>query len=455
MVVILEAREEFPVLVIDGQRPFLDLMREVLAELPLRLLTASYPEGGLQLVKQERPQLVLLDIDLHETPGMEVLRDIVAIDPRTEVILTSADFSPAEAVQAIRAGAADCLSKPIDIGALRERVEQRIHEAERNRQTSKLDAELLSSFKFHGLIGRSPSMLDLFNLAMRTAPHYRSALISGASGTGKELLARALHDLSPARNHAFVVCNCAGIPESLAESELFGYVKGAFTGADQDRIGLFEQADGGTVFLDEIGEMPISMQAKLLRVLQTHEVQPVGSHKPRKLNIRVIAATNRDLRAHVHEKLFREDLFYRLSPVHLQVPALAERKQDLPLLQRHFLEKYAKEYGKKLAGISRRAQTLLSRHHWPGNVRELENMISGAVMKCDGPALDIQDFPAELQRQEGNPPSSGLSLKVMQQEHAARVLKLVDGNKAKAAQILGISRSTLYNILAGKSEQLG
>ena len=262
------------------------------------------------------------------------------------------------------------------------------------------------------------------------------------------MVARALHEMSPVANGPFVVCNCAGVPESLAESEWFGYVKGAFTGADQDKLGLFEHANGGTIFLDEIGETPLSLQAKLLRVLQSHEIQRVGSPLARKLDIRIVAATNRDLKLEIREKGFREDLYYRLSIVDIKLPALAERKEDLPLLQRHFVEKFAAEYGKNISGISRRAQNMLSRHYWPGNIRELENVIGNACMMSDGPMIDTCHLPSELLRQDASDSdSSMLSLEEMERSHVRRVLETVGGNKLRAAEILGISRSTLYNLL--------
>jgi two-component system response regulator PilR (NtrC family)/two-component system response regulator HydG len=254
--------------------------------------------------------------------------------------------------------------------------------------------------------------------------------------------------MSPVASNAFVVCNCAGVPESLAESEWFGYVKGAFTGANQDKMGLFEHANGGTIFLDEIGEMPLNLQAKLLRVLQSHEIQRVGSPVPRKLDVRVIAATNRDLKQEVREKRFREDLFYRLSVVDMKLPSLAERKEDLPLLQRHFVEKFATDYKKNIGGISRRAQNLLSRYHWPGNIRELENVIGNACMMSDGPMIDIPHLPPELSQSDTAEDSPFISLAEVERRHVRRVMEMVGGNKLRAAEILGISRSTLYNLLA-------
>jgi transcriptional regulator with PAS, ATPase and Fis domain len=248
-----------------------------------------------------------------------------------------------------------------------------------------------------------------------------------------------------------VVCNCAGVPETLAESEWFGYVRGSFTGANRDRSGLFEHANDGVVFLDEIGEMSLPLQAKLLRVLQSHEIQKVGCAIAHKLNLRVIAATNRDLRQEVLEGRFREDLFYRLSAVTLSLPPLSERREDLPLLQQYFVEKFASEYGKNIRGISRRAQNVLSAYHWPGNIRELENVIANACMMADGPVIDIAHLPAEmrLSRESGSGISFPLSLSLaeIQRQHAHRVLDAVGGNKLRAAEILGISRSTLYSLL--------
>jgi two-component system response regulator HydG len=304
------------------------------------------------------------------------------------------------------------------------------------------------------MVGRSPRLLELFNKIVRVAPHFGTVLISGASGTGKELVAEALHSLSPARDERFVICNCAALPESLAESQLFGFQRGAFTGALADSVGFFEQANNGTIFLDEIGEMPLNMQAKLLRVLQTHEIQRLGSSDNKRLNIRVVAASNRDLHSEVVQRRFREDLYYRLSAVHLQLPSLTERMEDLPLLQRHFVQKFAEKYGKPIAGITRRAQDLLAQHRWPGNIRELENVIASACLMCEGTVLDVPDFPASFQiKQPTREDSALVPLKDAQKKYALQVLQAVNGNKARAAEILKISRSTLYSILADQDVQ--
>lgn len=430
----------------------LDLLQEALSDMQVRVLTCRDPEEGLNTIKQHRPYMVLLDLNMPKMHGMEVLEQVVNFDPAIEVVLLTGDYSTSSAVQAIQKGAADYLTKPISIAALETRVTRSLEEIQAKRETFQLDGELVSSFKFQGMVGRSPWMLDLFSKMRRIAPHFRTVLVTGPSGTGKELVARALHQMSPVASNAFIVCNCAGVPESLAESEWFGYVKGAFTGASQDKMGLFEHANGGSIFLDEIGEMPLNIQAKLLRVLQSHEIQRLGSPVPRKLDVRVIAATNRDLKEEVREKRFREDLFYRLSVVEMRLPTLAERKEDLPLLQRHFVEKFATEYNKNVGGISRRAQNLLSRYHWPGNIRELENVIGNACMMTDGPMIDICHLPSELSHPESATGDSPfLSLADVERNHVRRVMEMVGGNKLRAAEILGISRSTLYNLLGSEA----
>ncbi|MGH9643758.1 MAG: sigma-54 interaction domain-containing protein, partial [Terriglobales bacterium] len=299
------------------------------------------------------------------------------------------------------------------------------------------------------IIGRSPLMLEVFAGIRRIAPHFRNVLILGATGTGKELVAHALHRLSPAASRQFAVCNCSALVDTLLESELFGYVRGAFTGATQDKIGLFEYANSGTVFLDEIGDLPLSAQAKLLRVLQNQEVQRVGSPAVRKIDVRVIAATHRDLHALVEEGKFREDLYYRLSMVELRLPGLSDRKEDLPLLLRHFIEKFAAAYNKPLRGIARRAEAVLARHPWPGNVRELENALGSACMMATGSFVDVSDLPEYLRAGTASVQKEGLlSLEEVQRRHVLHVLEQVEDNKARAAEILGISRSTLYNFLA-------
>ena len=442
------------VIVVDDEQGTLDLLTDVFTGMGLRVMTSTDPELGLNLIKQNRPQIVFLDLNMPKLGGMQLLEMVVNFDPAIEVFLFTGDYSTSSAVEAIQKGAADYLTKPIAIADLRSRVGKLIDEIKQKRETFQLDGELVSSFKFQGMVARSPRMLETFSTLQRIAPHFRTVLVSGPSGTGKELVARALHEMSPVANGPFVVCNCAGVPETLAESEWFGYVKGAFTGANQDKLGLFEHANGGTIFLDEIGETPLNLQAKLLRVLQSHEIQRVGSPLTRKLDVRIVAATNRDLKLEVREKRFREDLYYRLSVVDIKLPALAERREDLPLLQRHFVEKFAKEYGKNISGISRRAQNVLSRHYWPGNIRELENVIGKACMMSDGPMIDIAHLPAELLRQQASDSESPmLSLEAVERSHVQRVLEMVGGNKLRAAEILGISRSTLYNLLGEVADE--
>jgi transcriptional regulator with PAS, ATPase and Fis domain len=304
------------------------------------------------------------------------------------------------------------------------------------------------------MVGGSPLMIEVYSRIRRIGPHYRIALVTGATGTGKELAARSLHQSSPASGRPFLVCNCAAIVETLFESELFGYVKGAFTGATQDRAGLFEAADGGTLFLDEIGEIPLHLQSKLLRVLQNNEVQRVGSHLLRKVDVRVIAATNRDLRELASKKLFREDLFYRLSMLEIRLPTLAERKEDVPLLQRHFLELFAAQLGQSVKSFTRRAQSVLSRYFWPGNIRELQNVIGHACMMSASDIIDIPDLPAYLHSRESSREGQGLlTLQEVEKRHVHAILGQVNGNKQEAAEILGISRATIYRILSQKEPE--
>jgi DNA-binding NtrC family response regulator len=436
-------------LVIDDEHQNLGLIQAALEQHGLEILTADDAETGLALFQEHRPEIVLLDLIMPKMSGMEVLQKILAIDPATEVILMTAYYKAESAVEAIHRGAADYLTKPLDVIALGKRVSKLVEENRQRRLIGQLDKTLVETFQFEGIVGRSPLIIDMFSSLRRIAPHYRTALITGDTGTGKELAAQALHRLSPAADRIFAVCNSSALVDTLFESELFGHVRGAFTGANQDKVGLFEYANQGTVFLDEIGDMPLQGQAKLLRVLQNQEVQRVGSPVVRKVDVRVIAATNRDLRTMVRQNKFREDLYYRLSMTEIHLPRLAERKEDLPLLQRYFVEKFSTQYGKSVAGITRRAQALLARYNWPGNVRELENVIGNACMMMEGTVIDVKNLPSRFsEAPDLSNDDELLTIDEMQGRHVLRVLDRVGGDKSRAAEVLGIARSTLYNILA-------
>jgi DNA-binding NtrC family response regulator len=443
-------------LVIDDDCQNLELIAEALAENDLNILTADDPVRGLELVCREHPQIVLSDIVMPKINGMELLGRILEIDPAIEVILMTAYYSTEAAVEAIKKGACDYLTKPISLPVLRGRIEKLATDARLRQRTLALDSELVETCQFEGMVGRSPLMRAMFALIRRVAPHYRSCAVTGPTGTGKELVAHALHKLSPVAAGPLVVCNCSAVVETLFESELFGHVKGAFTGANADKMGLFESAHGGTLFLDEIGDMPLTTQAKLLRVLQNQEVQRVGSLHARKVDVRVVAATNHDLRAQIAARQFREDLYYRLSMVEIETPSLADRKEDLALLERYLLQKFAEQYQKPLAGLTLRTQILLARHSWPGNVRELENVIGHACMIATGEFIDLADLPPYMRQsaQQGGglvllparqPESSDTALSFDEQERRVvqQALGHTGGNQVQAARLLGISRDKL------------
>jgi DNA-binding NtrC family response regulator len=437
-------------LAIDDEPQNLEFIKDAFSGERLEVHTAKSAEDARDAFKRIRPHIVLLDLVMPGIQGWELLEQILAMDPGVDVILMTAHYSTESAVEAIQKGACDYLNKPLSLERLRRRIAQLLSEAENRQRTLKLDQELLDVYQFEGIVGRSPLLLDVFAKIRRVAPHFRAMLVTGATGTGKELVAHALHRLSPVASNAFVTCNCSAIVETLLESELFGYVRGAFTGATQDKVGVFEYANRGTVFLDEIGELPLAAQAKLLRVLQNQEVQRIGSPAPKTIDVRVIAATNRDLRKLIAEGKFREDLYYRLAMVEIPLPRLMDRREDLPLLQRYFLEKFSAEYRKSVTGITRRAQALLSSYGWPGNVRELENVIGNACMMVDGTIVDIADLPEPLRRPAlaAEQDESLMSFEELQKRHLARVLQRVSGNKSQAAEILGISRATVYQLLA-------
>ncbi len=441
----------FKLLAIEDDPETRTLIVDTFSPEGMEILTAGDPDSGFELFLQARPRNVVLDLNVPEGTAMDLLERMVRTDPLVNVILVSDHYSADSAVEAIQKGACDYLTRPIDFQRLRIRIASFLAEAEIRQRTFGLDQELIRACQFQGIVSRSPLMLEVFAKMRRVAPHFRTALITGATGTGKELVAKALHELSPALSDRFVACNCSALVESLVESELFGYVKGAFTGATQDKAGLFESADGGVIFLDEIGDLAPGAQAKLLRVLQDHRVRRVGASVAREVDLRVIAATNRDLRTMVREGKFREDLYYRLTVVEIDLPALADRREDLPLLQRYFVEKFAAEYEKPIAGLTRRAQSRMAAYPWPGNIRELENVIGNACMMAEGKFLDVSDLPDRIQAQSSNqsPADETLfSLEEISRRHVMRVLERVGGNKARAAEILGVGRATIYQLLS-------
>lgn len=444
-------RTTFTPCILDHDLQQLDELTALIAEMGYESAPTSDPEEALKLVRLGRCRLVLADMHVNGMDGYEFLDRALRCDPGVHVIVMSGDYTLDSALEAIRRGATDFLPKPVTQLRLKRTLDEVAALYDQRRRVRALEEQLLKDLEFHGIVGKSPAMLEVFDFARKVAKHYTNVLVVGPTGTGKELVARAIHQISPVNQQRLAVCNCSALVDTLLESQLFGHMRGAFTGATDTRPGLFEYANGGTVFLDEIGETSLAMQAKLLRVIQNREIQRVGSPEVRQINVRLIAATNRDLRAEVLTGRFREDLFYRLSSIQIRIPSLAERLEDIPLLMHFFLKKYNNAYGKSISGLTRRAQAVLLQHPWPGNVRELENVISSACITATGDFIDLHDLPEQLQHRGSRGGEVNdwrpLSLEEVRKVHIRKVLELCQGNRLRAAQILGIGRTSLYRYL--------
>src|SRR2546425_6662820 len=437
--------------ILDDDPAQLEMLSAVVADMGYVAITTPDPEEALKLVKRGRCRLVLVDVHMPVMDGYQFLDQALRSDPGVHIILMTGDYTLDSALESIRRGALDFLPKPIDRARLRRTLDDVAALYDQRRRVKALEEQLLKDLEFHGIVGKSPAMLEAFDFARKVARHYTNVLLAGASGTGEEPLAPAGAQVRPANQPQLGRWNCSALVDTLLESQLFGHMRGAFTGATDTRPGLFEYANGGTVFLDEVSEMSLAMQAKLLRVIQNREIQRVGSPEVQQVNVRLIAATNRDLRAEVLAGRFREDLFYRLSSIQIRLPSLAERLEDIPLLVQFLLKKYNEAYGKQITGLTRRAQTLLLQHPWPGNVRELENVISSACITTAGNFIDIADLPEHLQHRgarslEGDD-WKPLALDEVRKLHIQRVLEMCQGNRLRAAQILGIGRTSLYRYL--------
>jgi len=455
-------------LVVDDDRAILTLIGTIALAEGFDVATTTNGEDAMKRIRQRPVDLVLLDLRMPGVTGLDVLRSIREISPRVKVVLMTGYGTIDSAVEAVKLGAADYLTKPFDLPRLRQLLSAAREETEQRRVVLTLESDLAQRLEFCGMVGRGPAMQEVFGLIRRLAPHVRTVLVTGETGTGKELVARALHALGPRSAKRFITVNCSAVVETLFESELFGHVRGAFTGATENKAGLFEVADGGTVFLDEVGELPAAVQAKLLRVLEEGEVQRVGSLEPRKVDVRLIAATNRDLRAEVSAGRFRQDLYYRLNIVEIRLPPLRERREDVPYLTAAFIRSFSQRFAKPLVGLTPGAERMLGEARWDGNVRQLRNVIERACILAEGDFVSESDLAGsmhELQNQpiqQALPPGpSGSSaaggageripdpvpLVEVEREHIVRTLQQVRGNKAVAARLLGISRRAFYRQL--------
>ena len=407
---------------------------------------AATAEDGLKIV--DRADMVLTDLKLPNMDGLQFLGLIRRQNSQVPVVMMTAYGTVETAVESMKAGATDFLLKPFSLDHLMQVVHKALEMRALRDENRQLKAELGRRYEFDNIIGRSPAMQEIFDTIERVAPTRATVLLAGESGVGKDLVARAIHFHSPRRDRPLVKINCSAIPENLMESELFGYEKGAFTGANTTKPGKFEQADTGTVFLDEIGDVPGPIQVKLLRVLQEREFERLGSNVTRHIDVRVIAATNQDLRAALEQGTFRQDLYYRLNVVPLNIPSLRERKQDIPFLANHFVKKLAPDAGCRVESITDAAMEKLTAYHWPGNVRELENVIERSLVMAKGTALDAADIklesaPRVKPQNETHFLPEGMSLDAYEQEIIREALRRADGNKSQAARMLGLTRNAL------------
>ncbi len=440
------------ILVVDNEYSVRLTLAMLLKGNGYQVLEAADGRTAIETLREELVSLIITDLKMPEVSGLDVLREVKALRPETEVILLTGHGTIESAVEAMRLGAFDYVTKPFEPSELLHRVQNALNHHRLVNEVRLLRQQIREQQGFGQLVGRSPQIQRVIEMISRVAGTDTTILIEGESGTGKELVARAIHGESPRADRPFVAINCGALPETLLESELFGHIRGAFTGATATKKGLFEEADHGTLFLDEIGDTSTATQIKLLRVLQEREIRRVGSNAPIRIDVRLLAATHQNLEALVREARFREDLFYRLNVVTISVPPLRERREDIPLLATHFLEAAAKRLGKPAPALSQEAMTLLLEYPWPGNVRQLENAIERAVLMAGGDVIFPGDLPPGLLRnappdQGGAPPSRVARLEEVERDHILNTLEELGWNQARAAEVLGIGRNTLWRKL--------
>ena len=440
-------------LVIDNDAAHAEAMADSLSRVGYDCTVATSGRAGAELLEKDHFEIVVTDLRMNDIDGMEILAKSKEVAPDAEVILVTGHGTIQSAVQAIQQGAFNYLLKPLDLKQLRAVVDKAAASLHLRRANAELARRLDEKFGFEGVIGNSPQMHEIIDRMRRIAPTDATVLIQGETGTGKELVAQALHQNSPRKNRPFVALNCAALSENILESELFGHVRGAFTDASHDRVGKFEYADGGTLFLDEVGDMPLPTQIKLLRVLESGQITRVGSNEIIRVDVRIVSATNQDLEEFVASGAFRQDLYHRLKVVSLRLPPLRERSQDIPLLIDHFVRELARHHHKNVANLTTAARRRLLAHDWPGNVRELRNVLESMIVVDYDEVLDVDDLPPELTPDSGEEDGAveggvgglvGKPLSEIEQLFVEETLKLTGGNREEAARILGIGERTLY-----------
>jgi two-component system response regulator HydG len=452
----MTTRIEHQILIVDDDPGHLTTLKTIIASWGYRVEAVDDGSKAIEKVKEIPFDLILMDVRMTAISGIEALKHIKSYNPAIPILIMTAYSSVDSAVEALKSGAYDYLTKPLDFEALRLTLDRAREHSTLKIEDRMLKEKLRTGFKESDIIGKSQAMVDLIDMVAMVSPADATILITGESGTGKELIAKSIHYNSQRRDNPFVIVNCAALTETLLESELFGHEKGAFTGADRRREGRFMQADKGTIFLDEIGETSQVMQAKLLRAIQEKEIQRVGGEETIHVDVRILAATNRDLQKEVLAGNFREDLFYRLNVVTLNVPPLRDRLDDIPLLAGFFLEKYAEKNRKQIKGFTPVAMDMLIKYGWPGNVRELENAVERAAILSAGdyitereyPLSIVQDYAGELELKQPSLENQGpQSLELIEKQAILNAIEASDGNKSEAARILGINRKTLYKKL--------
>ena len=451
--------ERKKIMVIDDEPLMRITVRDALMAEGYKVVTAETGEKGLEILGEERVDILLTDLKLPDKDGIQILREVKALNQETEVILMTAYGTIDSAVMAMKEGACDYLTKPFSLDELLLLVKRLFRMKELEEENLSLRKRVEERYGLEGLVGKSGPMLRIYELIETVARTDATVLIQGESGTGKELAANAIHLQSPRKNAPFIKVNCAALPETLLETELFGHEKGAFTGALRQRKGRFESAHRGTLFLDEIGDLPLSVQVKLLRVLQERQFERVGGNETISVDVRLICATLKDLKEGIQKGVFREDLYYRLNVVPLVLPPLRERQEDILLLTDHFIEKISRKMGKEITAISEEAKTLLMKYTFPGNIRELENMLERAVALIRGTVIQAQDLPDEIcgrsnpvtmicEKIRGSKPLSQ-AVSLFEKEYIQSVLEKTKGKKGQAAEVLGISRKSLWEKIKG------